>query len=300
MKNLKTISMLILLVLAGVFAKVQAQETPKIADGSAISGQVPIVFMPNTAYYSQVLYPTSYLTAIPDGAKITKMTFYATTNYQTVDVSASNVLVAMGSASSIPISTTALTTVYQGTVTLSGGLLTIAFPTTPFEYKGGDLVLHIEYPSQSSMTFKETAFQCATTTANQALYDDGWGVDYQKRLPTVTIGYTVGSSGHTITAVAPQNGTIMPSDATPVADGANQPYTITPATGYKINNVMDGSTNITTGVVINAGTGVGTYTFSNVKANHTISATFIPIEYSITYNNENSATNPNVKIYTIE
>ena len=74
---------------------------------------------------------------------------------------------------------------------------------------------------------------------------------------------------HTITASAAANGSISPSGAVAVNEGASQTFTITPNAGYRINKVIvDGSE-----VAVNG----GSYTFTNVTANHTISVTFAVI-----------------------
>jgi len=68
-----------------------------------------------------------------------------------------------------------------------------------------------------------------------------------------------------ITASAGANGSISPSGAVTVAQAASQAFTITPASGYAVSAVtVDGAS-------VGA---VTTYTFSNVQAAHTISATF--------------------------
>lgn len=69
-----------------------------------------------------------------------------------------------------------------------------------------------------------------------------------------------------ITASAGANGSVSPNGVTPVAAGGTQTYTITPATCYSIEDV------VVNGVSVGA---VSTYTFINVTANQTISATFI-------------------------
>ncbi|OZJ01666.1 hypothetical protein BZG36_05673, partial [Bifiguratus adelaidae] len=70
----------------------------------------------------------------------------------------------------------------------------------------------------------------------------------------------------TISASAAANGTISPSGTINVSQGANQTFAITPNSGYVVSTVtVDGNS---TGAAT-------TYTFSNVQANHTISATFI-------------------------
>jgi hypothetical protein len=80
---------------------------------------------------------------------------------------------------------------------------------------------------------------------------------------------------HTITATAGVGGTIAPAGAVSVNDGDDQTFTIAPAAGYIIADVLvDGAT-------VGA---VAAYTFNNVAADHTIAATFtmtnqLPVAY---------------------
>jgi beta-lactamase superfamily II metal-dependent hydrolase len=77
----------------------------------------------------------------------------------------------------------------------------------------------------------------------------------------------------TITASAGANGSISPSGAVVVVQGASQGFTITPAAHYHVADVLvDGGS---VGVVTS-------YTFPNVAANHTISASFALDSYTIT------------------
>ena len=73
-------------------------------------------------------------------------------------------------------------------------------------------------------------------------------------------------AGHTILASAGLNGSISPSGSVNVTHNANQPFTITPAPGYLVADVLvdGGSVGVLT-----------SYTFNSVIANHTISATFV-------------------------
>ena len=72
-------------------------------------------------------------------------------------------------------------------------------------------------------------------------------------------------TGYTITATAGANGSITPSGAVKVAKGDNQTFTISPSSGYVIDTLkVDGS----------EVTATTSYTFSDVKANHTIEVTF--------------------------
>jgi hypothetical protein len=73
---------------------------------------------------------------------------------------------------------------------------------------------------------------------------------------------------HTIAASAGANGSISPSGAVTVVDGANQAFTITPAGGYAVADV----------VVDGASVGATTYyTFVSVTADHSISAVFASV-----------------------
>lgn len=80
-----------------------------------------------------------------------------------------------------------------------------------------------------------------------------------------TISANFAIDTYTITASTGGNGTISPTGVTTINHGLDQSYTITPAVGYHIADVLiDG---------VSAGA-ITSYTFSTVKAPHTISATF--------------------------
>jgi aryl-phospho-beta-D-glucosidase BglC (GH1 family)/PKD repeat protein len=70
---------------------------------------------------------------------------------------------------------------------------------------------------------------------------------------------------YTITASAGTGGTITPSGNVVVDKAANQTFTIAASSGYQINTVTVDGTSVGA---------VGTYTFTNVTANHSIAATF--------------------------
>ena len=72
-------------------------------------------------------------------------------------------------------------------------------------------------------------------------------------------------TGYTITATAGANGSISPSGAVRVAAGGSQTFTISPSSGYVIDTLK------VDGLEVTATT---SYTFSDVKANHTIEVTF--------------------------
>jgi len=82
---------------------------------------------------------------------------------------------------------------------------------------------------------------------------------------TITATFTANTSSYTITASSGTGGNISPAGPILVIFGGSQAYTITPSSGYSIAGVT------VDGVSVGA---VSTYTFSNVKTNHTITATF--------------------------
>lgn len=87
---------------------------------------------------------------------------------------------------------------------------------------------------------------------------------------TIDVSFAINT--YSVTATAGANGTISPPGTTTVNFSTNQGYTITPAIGYHVADVL------VDGVSIGAVTG---YTFSNVTANHSISASFVINSYSI-------------------
>ncbi len=92
------------------------------------------------------------------------------------------------------------------------------------------------------------------------------GVDYCTQCPTdPTCG---GTTTWTITASAGANGSISPSGAVSVTEGNNQTFTITPSSGYKVLDVTVDSGSVGA---------VSSYTFTNVTADHTITASFTPL-----------------------
>jgi len=88
-----------------------------------------------------------------------------------------------------------------------------------------------------------------------------------------TISATFNAATYTITASAGTGGTITPSGSISINHGASRTFSISANTGYTITDVT------VDGVSVGA---VSSYTFSNVTANHTISATFTPSTYTIT------------------
>ena len=95
----------------------------------------------------------------------------------------------------------------------------------------------------------------------------------------VVAGHTISAAFaidvFTITASAGANGSIDPSDAVSVDYGADQSFTITPDVGYHIADVLVDGNSVGTGT---------SYMFTNVTADHNISASFAIDQYTITAN----------------
>ncbi|TSA24983.1 hypothetical protein D4R75_00385, partial [bacterium] len=87
-----------------------------------------------------------------------------------------------------------------------------------------------------------------------------------------TIASTFALNTFTIAASAGANGTITPSGSQTTNYGSSAAYTISPNSGYHIVDVL--VDNVSVGAV-------GTYSFSNIASNHTISATFSINTYTI-------------------
>lgn len=131
--------------------------------------------------------------------------------------------------------------------------------------------------SQSGSTVDTVTLNANTLSLNNHVFS-GWATSngsttvVYNDLATVTITpnltlslYPVWIRTYSITASSDVNGTISASGTTTVNSGANQSYTFSPVSGYKISNVLvDGTSQ----------GAITSYTFSNVVADHTISVVF--------------------------
>ena len=113
-----------------------------------------------------------------------------------------------------------------------------------------------------NVTYTDTAVTAGNTYAYRVRADRGAAVSAWSNTATVAVPYT-------ITPSAGANGSITPGTATLVASGGSQAFSIMPNAGYQRDTVK------VDGVDQPAAVTSGTYTFTNVTANHTISATFV-------------------------
>ena len=185
--------------------------------------------------------------------------------------------------------TSNLESAYSNQVSTSTCTYSISPPSESFTASGGTGTVSVSTQSTCPWTASNnTSWMTINSGSNgtgngTASYSIAANTDSSSRTASTTIArstFTVTQAGssittYAITASAGSGGTISPSGNVTVNRGTNRAFTITPNSGYSISGVtVDGSS-------VGA---VGTYTFSNVTANHTISASFTanPTTYAIT------------------
>jgi flagellin-like protein len=165
----------------------------------------------------------------------------------------------------------------QATHTISSSFTIIQYVITASAGSGGSIS-----PS-GSVSVNYGFSQTFTIAANIGYHVSGVlvdgvsvGVVSSYTFSNVQAAHTISASfsnQYTITALAGANGAISPSGSVQVTQGQSRTFTITPNTGYQVSSV------IVDGVSVGA---VTSYTFNNVQADHTISASFSVIQYVIT------------------
>ncbi|UEG50520.1 fibronectin type III domain-containing protein [Ferruginibacter lapsinanis] len=141
----------------------------------------------------------------------------------------------------------------------------------------------------ATFNFAASDVDGSTNTNNFVVgrYNSGWTTPYptvgtKTATSTQITGVSSTSDGsfavgeiitYTITSSAGANGSISPNGATVKNYGTSQAYTITPNTGYHVNDVL------VNGVSVGA---VSAYTISNVRGDSSISASFAINTYTIT------------------
>jgi hypothetical protein len=193
--------------------------------------------------------PNNSVVALSDGAQTAYANFSCLVRFNTSgDIDARNGG-AFAAASTIPYSAGVS---YHFSLVVNVAAQTYSIYVTPAG--GSQLTVGLNY-----------AFRIAATTLNW------WGVSVETAgtggAGTVTVcNFSIGgTTTYTITASAGANGSISPSGAVAVNQGASQTFTITPSSGYTVASVTVDSVNMGT---------MTSYLFSNVQANHTISAAF--------------------------
>ncbi|GFO64854.1 malectin domain-containing carbohydrate-binding protein [Geomonas paludis] len=149
----------------------------------------------------------------------------------------------------------------------------------------GSYSQHIDVGSTTSYSSSSlsdgSTYYFAVTAYNAAGAESAYSNEISRSFPALPTTYTItatAGAGGTVTALSNTKVSTATSGSSTitsvtVTSGASQSFSITPASGYKVAGVtVDG---VAKGAVTS-------YTFSNVTANHTISASFTLNSYSIT------------------
>ena len=130
---------------------------------------------------------------------------------------------------------------------------------------GDKLIVQGSIPNGAAISFSVNGHQAECYDVNAG---GSWQPTYpfsSGALTELNLRVTEPGEFYVINATAGNGGTIVPGGLVSVNAGANMTFTITPFSGYTIQNVVVDS--VSKGVI-------PTYTFTNVSANHTISASF--------------------------
>ena len=148
--------------------------------------------------------------------------------------------------------------------------------TTWTELTGASVTVTNNVASSGSVNVALPASFNGSPTARLRFYyfnGAGGATGSRPKISLDNVRVTATLNTFTINASAGANGTISPSGAVVVNSGANQTFTITPDAGFAVQDVL------VDGVSVGA---VTSHTFTNVTANHTISATFVANTFTIT------------------
>ena len=133
------------------------------------------------------------------------------------------------------------------------------------QYAQGETVTIIAGAAPSGQQFKEWEVVSGTITLASSTSETTTFTMPTEAVSVKANYEAISVTGYTITATAGANGSITPSGAVGVAAGGSQTFTISPSSGYVIDTLK------VDGLEVTATT---SYTFSDVKANHTIEVTF--------------------------
>ena len=183
----------------------------------------------------------------------------ALTNYTFTNVTADHTIAASFEADVVPTYTVTALAGAGGSITPSGAQTVSSGGSSPVFVITPAAGYHVTDVVVDGISLGERAsFQFTNVTADH------------------TISASFAADTFTITPSAGAGGSIAPSGATAVNSGADATFTITPNSGFHVTGV------VVDGVSVGA---VGSYTFMNVTADHTIAATFAadpPATFTIT------------------
>jgi len=144
------------------------------------------------------------------------------------------------------------------------------YDITPSASVGGtispDSIQTVEYGDDKTFSFtSNTGYHIDDVLVDGISHGNITNYTFSNIQDNHTISATFAINTFSLIAISGAGGTVNPSGTKTVNYNGTQTYTISPNSGYKINNVeIDGAS-------VGA---VSSHTFSNINSNHTISATF--------------------------
>jgi hypothetical protein len=298
MKKFKTIFIVSLLLVN--FCAIAQKTDLVVSEGTGKSDYSPLTTAGSLPpmqvnQHTQIIYPENELTAMI-GYPIQKITFHAeqvSAEWGSPTGTVKLMRTDANSLSGLEDVTDAML-VWTGTLALANNQLVFTFDES-FEYTGGNLLVDI-----TSTNILGIIVNFYGNTRDGASYwtgkISGMPGDMTRAtnfLPKITFSYEIIHTFYTITATAGEHGSIAPEGNDEYEEGSTQTFTITPDAGYEIDTVLVNGNPVELAED-------NTYTFEDISENSTISVTFKPIIYTLTYHNLNGVSNPNPSTYTIE
>lgn len=211
-----------------------AAEELTVADGTITNNYTPIngMYIDTYGCETQVIYPASLLTGIPVGSSISSMKFYSTTDSKTwsgnvVEIKLTEVENgSYASASTVDMSNA--TTVYTGSVSISGNEMTVTFDA-PYTYNGGNLLYDLFVTSTgswSSAYFYGISYSNASVGKNSPTSS----ATIRHFMPKTTFSYIPAASGDADVAIDLATGNAL------VKYNKNVDIQATPNYGYHFEN----------------------------------------------------------------
>jgi hypothetical protein len=178
-----------------------------VANGTEDNPYVPFYgYWMDEAQHNQIIYPASMLTNLA-GESITGLTFYFESPPAADWMTSTTVKLGItqnSAFSSVTLDATTTTQVYNGSINISGNLLTILF-STPFTYTGGNLLVDL---TTQAGTFSD-AFFYGITQNGASIYSYSSTMNTLNFLPKTTFLY-----GNCMAPVSPTISNITTSSAT--------------------------------------------------------------------------------------
>ena len=238
---------------------------------TATSGNGGTITAANTANINQASNGTTKVTSVTVNDGVSQaFTIVATTGYGIADVNVDGASV--GPVASYNFASVSANHTIAATFALNSYTITASAGTGGNITPSGAVTVNYGVGQTYTIT-AATGYGIAAVKVDGASVGPVASYSFASVSANHTITATFALNGYTITASAGAGGSITPSGATTLNYGTGQSYAITPAIGYKIAGLT------VDGVSFGA---VSSYIFKNVITNHSISATFVPVTYSLT------------------